>query len=268
MNTEIVEITPDMAIDYLASMATNRPLSKNTVKKYADDMAHGRWKFSHQGVAFDNRGRLMDGQHRLAAIVESEVTIRMVVTTGVPTESFDVMDKGKRRSAADIYALMGGQTKHLKGVVSTAKAMLQADANVNMRDRDVADHAMKHEDLIALIVSKVYSRKQITAWCPAPVRAAFTNLCIEHGVDAVMPFIDEYVRDLYTDSSNPLKRLHDKLVGAKMAGRRIPPPELYVLAHKAVTAAMEGRRLSKLVYTKSRKAGHKPIARPSGPQHQ
>jgi hypothetical protein len=50
---------------------------------------------------------LVDGQHRLAAIVEADVPVEMTVFTEVAQGAFDVLDTGKRRNAADVLAMEG-----------------------------------------------------------------------------------------------------------------------------------------------------------------
>jgi hypothetical protein len=76
-------ITPEIAQEMLEFNTCNRPLSKNTVTKYAGMMRLGEWYFSHQSLAFaeDEGGKLLlvDGQHRLAAIVQSGVSLKFSV---------------------------------------------------------------------------------------------------------------------------------------------------------------------------------------------
>lgn len=106
MHISVEEITPEMAERYLAANHyKNRPISKSVVRRYVDDMVNGRFQTTHQGIAFNQSGALVDGQHRLTAIMQSGVPVTMVVARGVQTD--DVMglhvDIGKARSAADIH---------------------------------------------------------------------------------------------------------------------------------------------------------------------
>ena len=65
------DVTPDMARTYLKSNTHNRPLDAARVSKYAADMRAGRWLVSPETISFDEHGVLLNGQHRLGAIVES-----------------------------------------------------------------------------------------------------------------------------------------------------------------------------------------------------
>lgn len=123
MESYYEEITPAMATEYLRRNGVNRNFSKNSVISYARDMTNGNWRTSHQGIAFDTEGNLRDGQHRLAAIVRSGCTVHMLVSTGVPPESFGIMDTGRGRTMADRLQIEGyGDAVQLAAV--TRKAVL------------------------------------------------------------------------------------------------------------------------------------------------
>src|SRR3954452_22938515 len=97
----------------LAANTSNRPLSKATVRSFAEAMRRGDWLVTHQGIAFDTAGVLVDGQHRLAAIVEADLPVELTVFTEVDPDTFDVLDTGKRRNAADVLAIEGEKSTTL-----------------------------------------------------------------------------------------------------------------------------------------------------------
>jgi hypothetical protein len=103
----VQRITPAKAEELLAANTANRPVSKSTVRGFAEAMRRGDWLVTHQGIAFDTDGVLVDGQHRLAAIVEADLPVEMTVFTDVEPGTFDVLDTGKRRNAADVLAIEG-----------------------------------------------------------------------------------------------------------------------------------------------------------------
>lgn len=107
MRSKVQTITPAKAAEWLEANTQNRPISKRTVEGFAEAMRRGEWKVTHQGIAFDETGALVDGQHRLAAIVEAGLPVEMTVFTQVPADGFDVLDTGKKRNAADVLAIEG-----------------------------------------------------------------------------------------------------------------------------------------------------------------
>jgi hypothetical protein len=113
LRSRVQNITPKRAAEMLAANTTNRPLSRTTVRSFADAMRRGEWQVTHQGIAFDTSGVLVDGQHRLAAIVEADLPIEVTVFTDVEPDTFDVLDTGKKRNAADVLAIEGEKSSTL-----------------------------------------------------------------------------------------------------------------------------------------------------------
>lgn len=90
-------ISPDIAAKYLLKNSVNRNLTKSTILALIRDMQSGKWELTEQGIAFDEGGSLVDGQHRLTAIVESRVSVRVRVTRNAPT-IWAVRDRNRTRT--------------------------------------------------------------------------------------------------------------------------------------------------------------------------
>lgn len=105
------KITPEMAAKILTDHnADNRPLDAAAVRHYRDIILAGMWHLTHQGLAFDIRGTLQDGQHRLHALIEAGklseelLVIPFAVFVGMPLENFKAIDEGKLRTARQLFA--------------------------------------------------------------------------------------------------------------------------------------------------------------------
>lgn len=108
LHSEILTLEPDEARELLNSTNTrNRPLNPNTVEAYSRIIKEGRWKLTHQGIAFDTNGALLDGQHRLAAIANAGTPVKIMVTRNVDPDEFSVIDVGRRRTPADALGVAG-----------------------------------------------------------------------------------------------------------------------------------------------------------------
>lgn len=103
------KVTPAIAQDWLTYNTLNRPLSEKTVAKYAEIMRSGNWKPNGDTVAFSVDNTLLDGQHRLAAIVKSGVTLEMIVVNNLEKDVFSTKDTGRKRSGADVLGILGEQ---------------------------------------------------------------------------------------------------------------------------------------------------------------
>lgn len=100
----IVKVTPELAADWLENrnLETNRKLSSTVAARYAKAMAEARWLTTHQGIAFDNDGFLIDGQHRLKAVIIAGIPVELFVAVGFSNETFAVLDSGHRRQAGQM----------------------------------------------------------------------------------------------------------------------------------------------------------------------
>lgn len=103
-----LRVDPDMAQAILTGNTDNRPIDQARVNKYAKQMAAGLWKEnSAELVQIAEGGRLIDGQHRLKAIIQSGATVTMTVVDGCDASTFDVIDTGKTRTHNDVFAIAG-----------------------------------------------------------------------------------------------------------------------------------------------------------------
>lgn len=115
VRSQWMQVDPDTARRWLNNNFRNRPIAEDTVNAYARDMLGGVWVPTHQGVAFNDREELIDGQHRLHAIIRSGITVRMMVTFGLPSHiqgremtTMDAVDRGRTRTVADQLKIQHG----------------------------------------------------------------------------------------------------------------------------------------------------------------
>lgn len=114
-------LEPADAAEVLKYNDANRPYSRRHAERLAAEMKAGRWHFTGQPIIFSDKGRLIDGQHRMGACVEAGVPIKCILTFGVPDAAFAHIDVGKKRTASDIFAINGVKDSAL---VSAAMAAL------------------------------------------------------------------------------------------------------------------------------------------------
>ena len=82
-------------------MPKQRPLRPADVQLFKTLILTGRFKQTHQGIAFDVDGRLFDGQHRLEACVEADAAIEVQCTFNMDRDLFECLDRGRVRSLVD-----------------------------------------------------------------------------------------------------------------------------------------------------------------------
>jgi len=112
MRFEIVTVTPALATEWLAkNFERNRPVNKASVQRFAAEMKAGTWTLTHQGLAFDKEGRLIDGQHRLLAIKASGISVSMLVVYYESASPLLALDRGTTRDVGAVLEIDGAVGK-------------------------------------------------------------------------------------------------------------------------------------------------------------
>lgn len=117
-------ITPEIAVAMLATNAMNRPLSPAHVARLAGSMQRGEWELNGATIKVAETGRLLDGQHRLTACVESGRPFTTLVVSGLPESSFATIDQISRgRKISDVLSIETGA--NMKNVAAGLMVLYQ-----------------------------------------------------------------------------------------------------------------------------------------------
>lgn len=126
METRLMTITPEMAKEWMTKNADDqRRIVYSAVNAMVRDIRNGNWKVTHQGIAFNKAGKLIDGQHRLTAITLAGIPVQMYVTKGVSNDAFVAIDSGRARSTADSARILfdDSDIRRNKNAHAIARAM-------------------------------------------------------------------------------------------------------------------------------------------------
>lgn len=122
----VLTVDPKLAKQWLdTSNKRNRHISEKIYKRYAKDMSEGRWHFTGDPISFDSEGVLINGQHRLMAIVESGTTQRFSVWENLLPEAQDAMDQGAIRKPGQQLQING--YAHGAQLASIARVLIRWD---------------------------------------------------------------------------------------------------------------------------------------------
>jgi hypothetical protein len=95
-------IDKETAERYLGTnIAVNRRLRVRKLEALCRSMTHGDFRFTGDPIRFNSDRRLIDGQHRLHAIVETDTKHTFIVVRGLSPEAMSVLDVGAARTLQD-----------------------------------------------------------------------------------------------------------------------------------------------------------------------
>ncbi len=70
-------------------------------------ITRGEWQLNGDAIRVSVSGRLLDGQHRCAAVVQSGQSIPAILVTGLSDDVFATIDRGVGRSTGDVLSIRG-----------------------------------------------------------------------------------------------------------------------------------------------------------------
>lgn len=152
---KLVIVTPKIAKEYLELNTRNRPLSQAKVDEYSKLMTKNSWDLTTDAIGFDTNGALINGQHRLQAVVDCGKAVEFMVATGLEPDAFNIIDTGKTRNSGDVLGANGFTSSHhksaiIKFVMGYKKGLITSDKDATKRglgvnNQDVLDYAIRHK---------------------------------------------------------------------------------------------------------------------------
>lgn len=208
MFTSIETITPAYAEAILEGNTANRNVRKNHVDYFVRVIQEGGFATTHQGVAIASDGTLLDGQHRLLAIVKAGIPVRMSVTRGMEKEAFQFIDTGIKRTNGDVTRL-GSHT------VANIELVLLLLAGRKSMQPDTKTPPYKIEKIYSM-ASDDFDRLRImqrkSCYYAIAAYAAYLKSKDERVMDQLAAFMDNKVH-LATPS---VAVLHQKIMNKKI----------------------------------------------------
>jgi hypothetical protein len=228
---EVMLVTPQMAEAWLANRHPNRRVTPARVAELAALMRQGAWCLNGESIILDERGVLVDGQHRLSAVLQSGKTVPFLVVTGVPVAVQSTLGQAIQRSRADILAMHGeGNAKTVAGALSW---LWRYDHGL----MDQPKRSFTPQDTITVLVNypglaaSVSWGRSAQRFLPASLGGMLHWLF--HQRDAALAkHVFVRLRDgAELTASDPLHALRERLIESRT---RLPRPQPWVLALWAI----------------------------------
>jgi hypothetical protein len=246
-------VTPEAAAELLATSPGNRGIRLGRVKRWAADATAGRFWQNGETIKIDEQGRLRDGHHRLLAVVESGVSVRMLVVRGVSEEAMRTVDGGSARTPGDRLRMDGERNVHAlaSALVWQARYENRADrlpsrGNVAFYGDDVFAALAAHpgmRDAVSLATGYTLLRMILTP--------SLLGFCIYHTRGSEM-FWRALESGEQLTAGSPVLLLRERLLENRRSKTRLIDEEMLALVIKAHNAWKRGKSM---VYLRWRKEG-------------
>lgn len=245
IKAELMTITPVWAARMLETKNIgNRSMKLSHVDSLAREITAGRWKVNGDTICF-NGDRLIDGQHRLAAIVKAGVAVQSLVVEGVASDVFETKDTGVRRSAGDTLGCHG------ETWANRLAAML-ALVDRYCTGRMALSFSYSNSEVVLLLAKYPGARDAIHSLAkkgylaPPSVIDACHYLFGRKDPQLAASFMDKILRGSGISEGDPEYVLREKLVLNSLSTAKLSKNQIMAMFIKAWNAAREGRKISLL----------------------
>lgn len=260
ITTKVETISPNTAIMYLKNAGKNRKLSEKKVQDYAKQMTDGEWVLNGEPIIFGKSGNLIDGQHRLRAVIYANATVQMLVVRGVNDEYFDSIDSGKSRSLQDVFSCKEiANSQLISSIVKKFYIMCNNPQACFFRDYSHTSFCRKkmletyHNhanvfDFAANFASKLYTKKRLAS--PANIGAVYAYLMIvkEHEQDKIEEFFYYLFRGINADTPcfSAANEVRKRIVDAALSGKRFKHKTLQNMFAIAWNSYIQNKEVKRL----------------------
>jgi hypothetical protein len=256
IHVTIETIDPDIARVYLTkNIEHNRKVAEWKVDQYANEMREGKWVETSATIKFDEDGHLIDGQHRLLALIDAEVTLSLVVSRGEPKNAVYVIDTGMARSTAQSLTVAGITSSGLGAQVSATANVLQGIENGFFR------HAMgglsketrlTNQEMVEYVGPRVEEIIEANKHAHVVYRSVPLNTSVMAAAYIVLARIDKEAADEFyrllaegvsEGTGDPILTLTRRAVGDRMSNKSISQATALFLVFRAWNAWRDGETM-------------------------
>lgn len=251
VSTEVV--TPEMARQWLDPEInkTNRRLKPVIVRKYITDMSDAHWIFNGDSIKFDTSGKLLDGQHRLHAVIAMGRPVEFLIVRNLHPDAYLTIDIGARRTVGDMMQRIGSKQSTAAGAAAKVLYWFETgqtlDFNATYSAAQLIATYKAHPELEAFVAHYVNSpiRRKLLAGSAWPVVAYIASRRYPVEWDAFQQAVAEG-NDL--SKGDPRHTLREWLLNRASYKRTARNDERFNIFAKAWNAHISGRRLLVLVH--------------------
>lgn len=243
---ERVLITPEQAEKWLEQNKGNRTIRLRKVREYAADITNDRWAYNFQAVMFDTEGTLIDGQHRLAAVVLAAKPIVTDVVYDADPQTAKHIDGGIPRTASDIAQWQGiGNTTAGCAIARwwlfhEAGSLNKKNAKLNPSRSAIVNKLSEMNEQIQEAIHIVKPAKHII---PATV-AGFSFLLFSQLDRALaVNFFEKLASGIGYEEGSALHRLRERLIENRGSRAKLPDHYILALTIKAWNYFVYGRKM-------------------------
>lgn len=152
---KLIMISPETAQELLKKVSVNRNIRKVMVAQYVNDIRNNRWDTqTGETIKFDTKGNLIDGQHRLLAIIQTGQTVPVHIAYNCSINAQRVIDGGGR-NVADMLKVSGvGKPDEVALVLKSFAAYVKQKELLSQQNEQLSDSSTIKKKFVKSALTK------------------------------------------------------------------------------------------------------------------
>ena len=259
IKSEIKTITPAIAREMVkTNIGHNRTASQSHVTHLAQQMRAGQWMLNGAAIIIDEQGNVIDGQHRLLAVIKSSCAIASLVISGVESDSFMTIDTGKKRSPGNILQISGIKNgtvaaSAVTGVINYRRAMTSnggdggsLNSYIRGSTQDLVAEYNTNPDVYAAAIKVGGKLKKICRPSVSSTLYALAVLEAGHPMDRVDLFWAKMLDGSNLTKNDPILLFRNRLIDNRNSKAKLNLADQLMIGIKAWNAHISGKSIALL----------------------
>ena len=224
-------ITPKMAKEFLKNNAINRNLNENNLTFLENEIITGRFEYNGESIIIASDGGLLDGQHRLQAVVNAGIPIIANLVQGVNSNTMGTIDTGRARTSSDLFHIQGTANSVVKSA-SSRKIMELCGLNkrkYKISNNSIYDFYISNHEEIDYLINRFHttSRSKILTHSLAVALAYILSIKSNfEDIEITANYIDEILTGEFKTGNNTPLLIRNRIISSKISNTSKLPANL------------------------------------------
>lgn len=246
----IEKVSPNRARELLSNLFPNqRPQRASYIEYLSGEMKAGRWLLSSDALLLV-KGTLANGQHRLSAVLKSNVTCPFIIMETSDEELYKVIDAGRKRTVGDVLigaknsnavaSIASWMLKYEKGLITHSTDSGSGGSGNKYNRSDVIDFAESHISELEECASCCYTLYKQSRIMPISISGALLFIGIRKGKEKAFEFISSVYEG--TSHDDAAWDYREKWIKNQMSKAKMSNGIMFAMGIKAMRSYFQGTR--------------------------
>ena len=256
IQAEVTTITPQMAAEWISKTdeSIQRKSNKGNTAYLASQIKEGKWKMNGEPIILNGSKGVLDGLHRLRAVVEENKSIQSLVVKGVDPKNIHTIDQGRARTMSDVISMHYDTNNHA-AVAAALKFVFDFDSGrygragsrseygrENLDTTDALQFLKNNPGFFKFIDEAVAQRNAGDKLVSQKVFCGLKWVTEEHAFEKAQAFFDKLSNGYGLGPKSPIAALRKRLIQERTAQHRLPGAALVRLLVMTFNNYCEGKQ--------------------------